>query len=630
MSVPPPISVDHRTDNQPFLSEILSNERTPTTLFSDCPITTSEEYNKIINPERRTLMIILAIFVVLTPLMFRYICGSSNDPNVSSRDVAWGSGLDSWEWTVLVVLWLGLLGSIMRLLPVVSGRPAAIESSQKCKLDGIASLGLCSPFSSEDDAILLRSLLGRTCTAFHTVGSRHSYQGLYVDTILNERRIKGEAYRRNVWLSWMKFLHSLVDVCLLIKEQKQREEDAEKCMSSPGKDMGIASESCDDLFSASMDSTAPHLHQMASARSVYVDGILRGVARGSSANFGGGSTPHRRGPATFRDMGAAFDSSLAMSRSQQERLRDWAQTGTPLSAGIVLASPMRIQTNSSSRSQRQSRRESKTQRISTFSADAGDDAQGEPGGQGDPEKKKRLNRFLSKIAEGDFGEDSNEDSDDNIGEEGGSNGAVATASDMNAREADAFGMHRVRSLSDREQIIKLRTNDKDEDSENIDIEMAHHFSVSSDAGYPVSANSSKGFGMLESERSSSSEKFQGSAKTSSSPDKGDRGPPGTLFNTHSLSNVLKFTLPPLSVDILDPNTWASTASEGRNFLITPTPKARGITPRQAHIAHSYLRPHGIPNLELDMTDLLPMISFLDGWLEEMQQNEWTFDYHNPK
>jgi hypothetical protein len=195
--------------------------RTPTTLFSDCPITPSDEYIKVVDPERRKLLAILAIFVFVSPLIFRYVCGSSSSPDVDSRDIEWASDIDSWEWSVLVVLWLGILGSIFRLLPMVAGRPSSVEASQKCALDGVASLGLCSPFSSEDDAILLRSLLGRTCTALHTVGSRHSFQGLYMDTILNERRIKGEANRRNIWIAWMKFLNALVDVSMLMKEQSE-------------------------------------------------------------------------------------------------------------------------------------------------------------------------------------------------------------------------------------------------------------------------------------------------------------------------------------------------------------------------------------------------------------------------
>ena len=84
-------------------------------------------------------------------------------------------------------------------------------------------------------------------------------------------------------------------------------------------------------------------------------------------------------------------------------------------------------------------------------------------------------------------------------------------------------------------------------------------------------------------------------------------------------------LPNLAVDIFDPSTWFSPASvtKERSFTVAPTPRARGITPRQAQVAASYTRPHGLPNLELDMADLVSMIGFLDAWLAEMQENEWT-------
>ncbi len=91
-------------------------------------------------------------------------------------------------------------------------------------------------------------------------------------------------------------------------------------------------------------------------------------------------------------------------------------------------------------------------------------------------------------------------------------------------------------------------------------------------------------------------------------------------------------LPNLNVDILEPSTWFAPASvpKERSFPVAPTPRARNITPRQSQVAASYTRPHGLPNLELDMADLVPMIGFLDAWLAEMQENEWTYDYHNPK
>ena len=68
----------------------------------------------------------------------------------------------------------------------------------------------------------------------------------------------------------------------------------------------------------------------------------------------------------------------------------------------------------------------------------------------------------------------------------------------------------------------------------------------------------------------------------------------------------------------------------KSFAISPTPKAKQVTPREADVAAAYCRPHGINNLELDLADLAPLIAFLDDWLMEMQENEWTYDYHDPK
>jgi len=597
-NAPPPIAVDLRIDSQPFIARVTGNERTPTTLFSDCPITPSEEYNKVINPERRKLLFILALFVVITPLMFRYVVGSSNEQDVNSADVKWGSDIDGFEWTVLVVLWLGMLGSIMRLLPVVSGRPSAIESSQKCSLDGIASLGLCSPFSSEDDAILLRSLLGRTCTAFHTVGSRHSFQGLYVDTILNERRIKGEAYRRNVWLAWMKFMNSLVDVCLLIKEQQamQHEADAGIELATPGNRTSTHDDD-HDLFCASMDSVAPY-------RALYVEGVLGkgGVpAAARSRQYSiesAGSVTTPRKPATFRDIGAVFDASSGVSDAQHQRLRDWQQAGTPLSAGMALASPARIQASPFDHRSANSHRAGprRATRISTFSTDDND------GGD------KRLNRILSKIAENAMEEENEEE--------------FNLAGGMDSQKAGNRGMQRLLSedseLDGSEGTIATFSHDIELTGLGLDRGFSGDLDRLSKSNSPMRRSPRA---RTESHEHSI-HSTQGQSPRVAAPSTG-----GSRAASQGIS-----PLSVLTIDILDPSTWLEPASAytEKSFPISATPQARGITPRQAYIAASYTRPHGISNLELNMADLVPMISFLDGWLAEMQENEWTYDYHNPK
>ena len=118
----------------------------------------------------------------------------------------WGSGINWVEWIVLATIFLDCFGNILRYVPVMSGRPTELESARSCLCEGIAVLGCCSPFVSEDEAIFLRSLIGRTATVFHTVGGRHNLQGLYFDTIVNEKRLKGEANRKHLWLSWLEFI----------------------------------------------------------------------------------------------------------------------------------------------------------------------------------------------------------------------------------------------------------------------------------------------------------------------------------------------------------------------------------------------------------------------------------------
>jgi hypothetical protein len=305
-----------------------STFKIPTTLFSDSPITPSVEYVRVVDPERKKLLLVLMLFVILTPLMFRYACGSSNNSVIDSRTIVWASDIDAWEWSVLIVLWVGILGSIMRLLPMVAGRPASVEASQNCSLDGVASLGLCSPFSSEDDAILLRSLLGRTCTVLHTAGSRHCMQGLYLDAILNERRIKGEANRRNCWIAWMKFLNALVDVSLLMKEEAAATEQHDEPPSPLPPD---------DLHCDSSDPGAPH-------RALYVQVVMgtHGVAASTprmrqlpSRSIDDATTPRR---VTFKDVGTVFASTCKLSESQRNRVQDWSRDpagNTPLSSSMA-------------------------------------------------------------------------------------------------------------------------------------------------------------------------------------------------------------------------------------------------------------------------------------------------------
>lgn len=178
-------------------------------LQSSCEIKHSEEFCRIVNPQRNIIIAILIFVALLGPFIFRFAMGLKLD----GTSKTWGSAVDDFEAIILFVLFLNVLSFIMKLLPIICGRPTDIEASQACVLEGSCALGVCSPFVSEDEAILLRSFIGRACTVFQTVGGRHDMNGLYLDTIMNEKRIKGEAQRKHLWYSWMNFLVAMVDIC---------------------------------------------------------------------------------------------------------------------------------------------------------------------------------------------------------------------------------------------------------------------------------------------------------------------------------------------------------------------------------------------------------------------------------
>jgi hypothetical protein len=139
----------------------------------------------------------------------------------------WMSGLSWIEWVVLITIFFDCFGNILRYLPVVSGRPTELESARNCLCEGVTVAGCCSPFVSEDEAIFLRSLIGRTATVFHTVGGRHNMHALYLDTILNEKRGKGEANRVHLWLSWLEFITLLARIGVDDSYLEEEEEEAD-------------------------------------------------------------------------------------------------------------------------------------------------------------------------------------------------------------------------------------------------------------------------------------------------------------------------------------------------------------------------------------------------------------------
>lgn len=185
-------------------------------LFASTPIQVSGEYKSLIFKERGIFLLNMVVLVIFGPLVFRYALGANQ--------YVWAAGVNSVEWFILMVIFLDTLNSIFRGLPMVSGKPTELEATRGVSVHGTVVIGNCSPFVSEDEAIFLRALIGKTCTVFNTCAGRHSLHGLYVDTVLNEKRLKGEEHRKAMWLAWMTFINSMIQLCLKIKHREYTQE----------------------------------------------------------------------------------------------------------------------------------------------------------------------------------------------------------------------------------------------------------------------------------------------------------------------------------------------------------------------------------------------------------------------
>ena len=93
------------------------------------------------------------------------------------------------DWIIILCVFFDAYGNILRFLPILSGSPSEIEAAKEIKCFGKGVLGCATTMRKGGNAALfLRSLIGRSATVFHTVGSRHALLGLYVDAIVNELR----------------------------------------------------------------------------------------------------------------------------------------------------------------------------------------------------------------------------------------------------------------------------------------------------------------------------------------------------------------------------------------------------------------------------------------------------------
>jgi hypothetical protein len=548
-------------------------QQTPTTLFSDFPITTSVEYNRVVKPERIKLLCILALLLVITPLVFRYACGSSDNNGVNSNAIPWASALDVWEWVILIVLWLNVLGLIFRLLPMITGCPSAVQSSRVCTLDGVVALGCSSPFSSEDDTILLRSLLGRTCTVFHTTGGRHAIQGLYVDAILNERRIKGEAQRRNAWLGWMKFLHALVDVTLLVKEERLAAA-AKKAEKQEHEGEGSETEPV-DLGSPALSRAEETRPTSASGhyRPLYTQGDQEGRIV-TKEPFQEPRSP----PQSFRDVGVLLDSTRNVPEEKRQRVVSWGQNQVaagPLSRGYSIASP------------------GSSPRAGTNSTSGGPDRMLSGGGS------RGLRARLEQIAEQ---EDEEKELDDEDAPRPVSSALETEEVDDDDIEMAALRCSRDPADHDQSHPVLELFSDKAQEPQNKD-------------------------DMVQ-------VKAQDKNREGGEPS-GRRISPAISSRQHTASGTYRRVSREIPIDLdLSAHQQKAPSSKGlkshADFIISPSKSPRPLSTRETIISTAYLRPHGLANLELNLSDLIPMIHFLDAWLQELKQYESGFDYFNPR
>ena len=140
------------------------------------------------------------------------LIGNVTENNSVNRIGDWGSSLTIFDWIILLTIFFDTVGNIMRYLPILCGRPADVESAKSVQCSGAAVVGCSTPIVSENEAIFLRGMVGRTLTILHTIGSRHNIKGLYLDCIVNEFRGKGEDKRIQMWCAWVQFCEVLASM----------------------------------------------------------------------------------------------------------------------------------------------------------------------------------------------------------------------------------------------------------------------------------------------------------------------------------------------------------------------------------------------------------------------------------
>lgn len=176
-------------------------------------------------------MVFFCVFITITsPLCCRYVLSTLGDKEEHMKDGGplgldispmghWPQDFTFIEIALLFVLVMGNFANIAKWIGLLSGYPNSPMNGLQVELEGHIVIGTCTPILGENDAVFLRSLLGRHAAAFHTVLGRHDIEGLYIDIFANEQRSRTEKnVRLNQWCAWIEFIQFMAE--LPIEEMK--------------------------------------------------------------------------------------------------------------------------------------------------------------------------------------------------------------------------------------------------------------------------------------------------------------------------------------------------------------------------------------------------------------------------
>jgi hypothetical protein len=191
-----------------FTASTISNKA-----LTSSPRVSNEENNEKVEKKSNTASCLMVtariaffLFIIFSPFPGFYVTGEvvGSPPNYGY----WGQRMDVFHWLVLVVLFLMSIGNYFKYFAILSGSPRELPIISATECSGNIAAVLVTPLDNEDYSLFLRSLFGKTLTAFCTITStEHKVKGLYIDAILNEEIDPDIRERRKaLWRTWNCFL----------------------------------------------------------------------------------------------------------------------------------------------------------------------------------------------------------------------------------------------------------------------------------------------------------------------------------------------------------------------------------------------------------------------------------------